>query len=458
MLTNSNRPQEGEKAFRQAIALEEALNTEFPNQGHSGWIAGEYCNLARLFIRLSQWDKAAAVYAKADLYTRPLREDAFAYACLFLLRGDREGYNRFCRGMIQRAAPTQAPFEAFVLARSSAMERKSPVDPARIVEWASRAVASGDYGWYVHVLGLAQYRAGQFDQALQSFTKANVEYWSYRDLNWFGLALVHHRLGHPAEARRCLDKGIQWLDRERPRSPEQPANIHPMDWLEAEVLRREALDETVVECRKAVERDPKDAKAHYNLGVVLHQQGKLDEAVAECRKAIQLDPKFASAHAKLGTVLRSQGKLDEAVAAFQELLRLKPDYAQTLNNWAWELATSAERKSRNGRQAVALAQLAVKAAPADGNLWNTLGAAHYRAGNWKDAVATLEKSMELRKGGDSLDWFFLAMCHAKLGDKDKARAWYDRAVTWMDKNQPKNEEMRRFRAEAAEVLGLEKKE
>ena len=34
---------------------------------------------------------------------------------------------------------------------------------------------------------------------------------------------------------------------------------------------------------------------------------------------------------------------------------------------------------------------------------------------------------------------------------------YDRAVQWMDKNQPKNEELRRFRAEAAQLLGLTEK-
>ena len=65
--------------------------------------------------------------------------------------------------------------------------------------------------------------------------------------------------------------------------------------------------------------------------------------------------------------------------------------------------------------------------------------------------------MELRKGGDSFDWFFLAMAHWQLGEKDKAREWYDRAVQWMDKNQPKNEELRRFRAEAAELLELKEK-
>jgi Tol biopolymer transport system component len=63
--------------------------------------------------------------------------------------------------------------------------------------------------------------------------------------------------------------------------------------------------------------------------------------------------------------------------------------------------------------------------------------------------------MELRKGGDSFDWFFLAMAHEKLGDKEKARQWYDRATRWMDKNQPTNEELASFRAEAAQLLGVD---
>ena len=44
--------------------------------------------------------------------------------------------------------------------------------------------------------------------------------------------------------------------------------------------------------------------------------------------------------------------------------------------------------------------------------------------------------MELREGGDGFDWFIMAMAHWQRGDMDKAREWYDRAVAWMDKNQP----------------------
>ena len=46
------------------------------------------------------------------------------------------------------------------------------------------------------------------------------------------------------------------------------------------------------------------------------------------------------------------------------------------------------------------------------------------------------------------------MARWKLGDKAEARRWYDKGVEWMDKNQPENKELRRFRAEASELLGL----
>jgi tetratricopeptide (TPR) repeat protein len=108
----------------------------------------------------------------------------------------------------------------------------------------------------------------------------------------------------------------------------------------------------------------------------------------------------------------------------------------------------------DGERAAELATQAIKAAPSDGRFWLALGVARYRTGDWKGAIEALNKSMELRAGGDSIDRFFLAMAEWQLGNKDTAREWYDKAVEWMEKNSSRNEELIRFRAEAAELLGL----
>jgi hypothetical protein len=77
---------------------------------------------------------------------------------------------------------------------------------------------------------------------------------------------------------------------------------------------------------------------------------------------------------------------------------------------------------------------------------------YYRNSNDKSAVALLETAMSMHAGGDSFDWFFLAMAHPRLGDRHNAQMWLERAVQWMDSDKPNSDELRRFRAEAKGML------
>jgi tetratricopeptide (TPR) repeat protein len=127
---------------------------------------------------------------------------------------------------------------------------------------------------------------------------------------------------------------------------------------------------------------------------------------------------------------------------------------QSLDGLAWQVIRTPNPHGRDAAWAVDLAKEAVELSSETGAYWNTLGVAHYRAGDWKAALSALHKSMELRNGGDSSEWFFLAMAHWQLGDKEQARKLYDQAVVWMDKNQPGNGQLRRFRTEAEELLKI----
>jgi hypothetical protein len=62
--------------------------------------------------------------------------------------------------------------------------------------------------------------------------------------------------------------------------------------------------------------------------------------------------------------------------------------------------------------------------------------------------------MNLHNGGDNSVWFILAMADWQLGEKAQARTGYNKAVAWMEKNEPQDAELCRFRAEAAGVLGI----
>jgi WD40 repeat protein len=111
----------------------------------------------------------------------------------------------------------------------------------------------------------------------------------------------------------------------------------------------------------------------------------------------------------------------------------------------------------DARQRLEGARRAVELSPQSVLAWQVLGWARYRAGSWKASIEALEKSCALQeypKGGDSAQWFFLAMAHWQLGEKDKASQRYHEATAWMEKEAPLDEHLRRFQAEAAELMGI----
>jgi tetratricopeptide (TPR) repeat protein len=166
---------------------------------------------------------------------------------------------------------------------------------------------------------------------------------------------------------------------------------------------------------------------------------------------------LAQSYLELVRLLWQLGRQDEGAEALRKALDLGPDNPALNNIRAWFLATCPEPRLRDAALAVRLAQKAVAARPESPDYRNTLGVAHYRNGDDRAAVAELEAAMGLRAGGDSFDWFFLALAHWRLGDRDEARAWLDRAVQGMDRHKPHDDELRRFRAEAEAVLGEARK-
>jgi tetratricopeptide (TPR) repeat protein len=211
--------------------------------------------------------------------------------------------------------------------------------------------------------------------------------------------------------------------------------------------------------------------AHANLGSALLRQGKQEEAVACFKKAIELDPKDFGAHLNLGRVLREQGKFDEAIAEYREAIENYPKDVAARRDMAVLLATCPDPKFRDPRLAVEHAKKAVVLQPQDTMAWQILGWAQYRAGAWRESIEALEKSCKLEAGtGDAGQWIVMALAYGKLANekelpeqertrhKAEARRWYDEAVkqinAWGPGGNSIMEATRAFRAEAAELLGV----
>jgi tetratricopeptide (TPR) repeat protein/tRNA A-37 threonylcarbamoyl transferase component Bud32 len=382
------------------------------------------------YTMLKQGDKALADFTKA-IELDPKRADAWGG-----------------RGW---AARNSGQWHQAIADCSRALE----LDPKARRAWLDRGYAYGRLGQWDQALADCL-KAIELDPEIGDKATAEIAKTIQRDpkssqaYNELGAALLAKRRGDVAVA--VLRKAVE-LD---PKSERARVNFG------IALFHDHQLDEAIAVNRKALELNPKSEAARSNLASDLVAKGMLDEAIVEYRKCIEINPKSAFPHHLLGKALAEKSQGAEAIAEYTKAIELlgaaenAPSRAAVHNGFAWLLATHPNLKLRDPVRAVTLAKVAVALAANEGEWWNTLGVAHYRAGDWKAALGALEKSMEFRQGGDSQDWFFVAMCHFKLGDEGKARQWYDRATSGMDKNHPANAELRRFRAEAAELLKAQK--
>jgi tetratricopeptide (TPR) repeat protein len=115
-----------------------------------------------------------------------------------------------------------------------------------------------------------------------------------------------------------------------------------------------------------------------------------------------------------------------------ETAKRNPDHPRVQSHLAVFLATCPEPKYRDAARAVELAGKAAKQNPGQGGHWGILGLAHYRAGNWKEAITMIEKARGLKSGGDVL--FFLAMAYWKQGEKQLAHQRHDEALLWSSRH------------------------
>ncbi len=223
------------------------------------------------------------------------------------------------------------------------------------------------------------------------------------------------------------------------------------------------LDQTIADCTKAIELDPRLAMAYSTRANAYAKKGEFDNAIDDHNKAIELfwstasecDPFCYAYYTNRGHTYLKEDNLEKAIADFHMGSQLASQSASALNEVAWLLVSCADVRIRRPQRAVELAAEAVRLSPNEATIWSTLGAAQYRVGNPQAAVEALKKSEELKYYRCGATWFFRAMAHWQLDQKEEARRWYGKAVEWTEKNDPEDEELRRFRAEAAELLKIE---
>src|SRR5438445_2348936 len=164
---------------------------------------------------------------------------------------------------------------------------------------------------------------------------------------------------------------------------------------------RGQIDESIDHNESALRLRDGNVAAHFGLGRALAAKQKTDPAIFHFQKALSIQPDNIGASNDLGVMLASKGEMREAISAWQQSLSLDPDNANAATNIAWVRATAADPDLRDGREALELAQRALRGGGENAVVLRTLAAAQAENGQFAKAIATCQRGEQLaQKNGD----------------------------------------------------------
>jgi tetratricopeptide (TPR) repeat protein len=286
---------------------------------------------------------------------------------------------------------------------------------------------------------------GKHDQAVQDYTK----------LIDFGYRGPSHAWMYEARvsAYRALKQDDKALADLTEATEHWPFLVEPWKWRGGFYREQNRWTEAVNDFDKAVALDPQRWDVWHLRGVAYAGLKEWEKAAADQTKAIELCPTpFVWNWQQRGVCHAHLAIWDRAIQDYDRAVALDLKNAGLHHELACLLAHCPDQKVRNPQRAVELARRAVGLDPQNGAFRGTLGSALYRGGDWKAAIEELNASIKLRQHG--ADMLFLAMAHKRMDQDAEARGWYDRAIEWIAKNAPKDDEMRRFKDEARALLKL----
>jgi tetratricopeptide (TPR) repeat protein len=136
--------------------------------------------------------------------------------------------------------------------------------------------------------------------------------------------------------------------------------------------------------------NPRDAGAHYQLGLIYQYRRQYAEAISRFEQAIKIAHDETDAHYQLGRIAREQGRLQDALNHFSVVLEQDEKHAQS-------------------------------------EIWREIGATYSAASMFAEAKETLEKFIE-RRPYDPEGLYYYGKTLEQLGQRDEAREVFARCV------------------------------
>ena len=289
-------------------------------------------------------------------------------------------------------------------------------------------------------LGAVLVDLGEIDAAIAVLRDARLRFPRDRWVNHhLGAALLVASPPEHAESARCFEAVVALR-------PELAVNRFNLGYA---LLQAGDFEAAEVELREAIRLDDMRPHFHGELAAALTGMGNRPAALDEALCAVLLEERSPRAQLQLGRAQLLGGNAASARISFEKTLELHPG----LTAAQVELARARESLG-DDEGALSMAAEAAAGAPGDAAAHRFLGGLRFRAGQWEDSRAALERAMVLDAGGTAGDRFHLAMICEHEGWSDQARSWFARASDRLEAMPAPGQELLLLRDEAARLLRL----
>jgi Flp pilus assembly protein TadD len=182
-----------------------------------------------------------------------------------------------------------------------------------------------------------------------------------------------------------------------------------------ELMTRNQFAAAIPAWRTALEKDPSEGRAHFNLAYSLGQTGQVEESLAEYRKACELSPDDPITFAQSALAMAQAGKTGEAIAHYRQSLALDGVNAGVQADLGALLV-------QQGQTAEGIEHLekAVALKPESAAVRNKYATALAQAGRFPDAVEQFRKSIEISGGKDWQSFDMLGSVYSRMGRSEDA--------------------------------------
>ena len=165
--------------------------------------------------------------------------------------------------------------------------------------------------------------------------------------------------------------------------------------------RDQSFEAAAASARRAIELDAGDPLAHYAKGHVAALKRQHGDALPSLMKAVELNPNFALAHSRLGITLAFHGRLEEGIAHTSRALRISPrdpQRSQLLNAHSIALFVAGKYA-----EAIPIAEMASQERSSFSQALRMLTAARALHGDLAGARTAL-RDLQLAHPGITLRW------------------------------------------------------